>query len=297
MSTPRAAQPTSRGQGADIPQPRLPEIVRILLAPIVLLIAIFAPYVLWLIPALGQMASDPARQEEVLPLFAAQLVAVTGITVLLLALVARHVDRVRLRDYGLVWDRRSLPGLLVGIGISVAIVVPIMGVASALGWARPQPQPADVALWLVVLVALLQAFFLQGIPEELVFRGYLITTLQRRGIVAAVWISTIVFAALHLASSGGQENWVERVLYLLWPLGFGLAAGGLRLTTGTLWAAVGIHGGSHVGNLIATLFGFGGAGPAAWVLIGVAYLVVGLWALRRYRRTGTADPALAHAAP
>lgn len=297
MHTPRQATPHVGDPDVDPARPRLPEIVRVLLAPALLLVAIFTPYLLLLVPAVAELARDQDRQNELIPLFLAQLVAVTVIAVGLLALVARHVDRVRLRDYGIVWDRRSLRGLLVGVAVSVAIVVPVGAALSALGWVRPMTQQQDVAPWIMVLVGLFQAFFLQGIPEEWIFRGYLITTLQRRGIVAAVWISALVFGVLHLASSGGQENLLERVLYLAWPFGFGLAAGALRLTTGSLWAAVGIHGGSHVGVLIAQLLGFGVEGPAGWLLVGAAYTAVGVWGLARYRRAGTADPALAHAAP
>lgn len=150
----------------------------------------------------------------------------------------------------------------------------------------------------MVIGGLSAAFLLQAIPEELIFRGYLLASLRMRPI-PAVLVSGVSFAALHLASSGGQQGWGERFAYLAMPLGFGLAAGALSLLTRSLWIAVGIHGGPHVTVLAATLLErvdpafVGGNGPVLWLLAGLGWTLVAavaMWVLARRSgpRTGHA---------
>lgn len=275
--------PTTHPAAPDqsVASPRLPEPIRILLAPVILLAAIFVPYLLTLAPPVQQAVAGMPEVGQL----AVALVLLAGTTLVavgLLALVARYVDRVRLRDYGWRWDARSLPALLLGIGVSLACVIPALAVLAAMGLLGAPEDRGDAALWIVVTMALGQAFLLQGIPEELIFRGYLLTTLRDRGPVAAVWISAVLFGALHLVSQGGQQGVLGHLAYLAWPFGFGLAAGALCLATRSVWAAVGIHGGSHVATLITDLLGWG-SGPVAWVTIGVIYTLVGVLVLRRYQ--------------
>ncbi len=270
--------------------PRLPEVVRALLAVVVLLIAIFAPSLL-LAPIPGVREWNRGLSIEGQVAFGVLFMAGTTIVAaLLLVLLARYVDRVRLRDYGCRWDARSLPALLLGIGVSLAVVVPGTALVGALGWLRPLDAGDDLPMWVTVVRILSLAFLLQGIPEELIFRGYLLTTLRQHGPVVAVWISAVLFGVLHLVSQGGQQNALERVLYLAWPFGFGLAAGALCLVTRSVWSAVGIHAGSHLATFVCTLLGFG-EGPAAWLMIGALYVIVAVATMNRFRRTSPQEAA------
>ena len=61
----------------------------------------------------------------------------TFLMTLLLWIVARTVDRVRLRNYGIEWNRRSLPGLLIGLGVSLVVVVGAYAALTALGYQVP----------------------------------------------------------------------------------------------------------------------------------------------------------------
>ncbi len=263
--------------------PRLPEAVRVLLAVVVLVVAIFAPNLVGLLPGVREWSAGLSMSGQV----AAGVVLMAGTTLLAIAfvaLLARYVDRLRLSDYGLRWNAGALPTLLLGIAISVAVVVPLSLALDSLGLLRPsEGRPDGLSIGLFIVFALAQAFLLQGIPEEVIFRGYLTTTLRNRGPVAAVWISAIVFGILHLISQGGQQSLLEHVLYLAWPFGFGLAAGALCLVTGSVWVAIGIHGGSHVATLVNGLLG-AGEGPAAWAGVGILYTLVGLVVLARFRK-------------
>ena len=90
----------------------------------------------------------------------------------------------------------------------------------------------------------------------------------------------MLVALLHLTSQGGQEGAVERVLYLAVPFGFGLLAAALVLRTGSLWSAVGVHGGLHVALTILTLWCGVGNGPALWVTWGAVTTLTAAWLLQ-----------------
>ncbi|NYE00793.1 hypothetical protein BJY21_001977 [Kineosphaera limosa] len=297
MTTPAA--PSGSHERPAVTNPRLPEIVRLVLLFLILLTSIFLPALVFQLPGLSDLAREANASGG--PLAVVMIGVAYALTTLvalgLLLVFARQVDRVRLRDYGITWDRLALPGLFIGIVISVVITVVVAGALGPLGLLRGEPDFGGVPTAMFIFVALGQAFLLQGIPEEFIYRGAMINTLQRRGVIAAVWISSIFFGLIHLISAGGQEGLLERVLYLAWPFGFGLAAAALRLVTGSLWTAVGIHGGSHVGVLVCALLGLNVEGPVAWVVIGALYTAIGLWGLRRYKRMGTPDPSLAGLRP
>lgn len=135
-----------------------------------------------------------------------------------------------------------------------------------------------VPLWAEIVIALSMAFFLQGIPEEWFFRGWILRVLGDRP-VRAIWTSALVFGAIHVISEGGQQNVVEHVVYVAMATGFGLSAGALAVALRSVWAAIGIHAGVHVANIIALVLGVG-QGPWLWGAIAVGHLAVGLYVLR-----------------
>lgn len=66
------------------------------------------------------------------------------------------------------------------------------------------------------------------------------------------------------------------------PFGFAVAAGALMILTDSLWAAVGVDAGVHVGSLIGVWFGIGN-GPQLWLLCGAVWTVVGILIVARRR--------------
>lgn len=214
------------------------------------------------------------------------LVIFTLTVVGLLAWYLKVVERRPLSFSGLVFTRWTLPALVAGIVVSGIIeVICIWGIpASALAPADPIDRgPVPVAL--VVLFAFGQAFFLQGFPEELLFRGYIVKTLAARPWVA-ISTSVLFFTVLHLFSNSGQATLLERFTFLLDPFGFAVAAVGLALLTRSLWIAIGIHAGEHLAWMAAAPLGYG-EGPALIYLRGALHLVVGVVALVLWVRRGT----------
>jgi len=204
----------------------------------------------------------------------------------------RGVERAPLRAAGWRVDRLSAAWLLLGVAVSAASVFAVTALLPATGPARDEgaftgEQTAPLMIALLIAYYLGLAFVQQGIPEELLFRGMLLWRLRERPILA-ISVTTLAFTAIHLVSNGGQQSAGERVIYLALPFGFALLAVGLLLWTGSLWAAVGVHGGFHVGTYLALGFLPEVGSVASWVAIGSVQSAIGLAlivsALRRGKR-------------
>ncbi len=171
-----------------------------------------------------------------------------------------------------------------GPGLSLLVVGGISLILLAAG--RFEIQPTDwsraTALLIVTTIAsrLAQGFFLQGIPEELLFRGWLMQTMRDRP-VAALVVSTLFFGVLHwLSTMTSNMPTGDRLLYLIWPTGFGFLCAVLVLRLRSVWPAVGVHAGSHVASM---LLGFAGISPEnawGWIFVGLGYFGAGAIFLR-----------------
>lgn len=254
------------------------------LLPIPLILAaIYTGSVFSLLPGFDQWLATTSE-----PLAVVAMVAQTGLVlaaaVALLWLVLR-LQGSSLAAAGWVWTKHSAPALALGLGLTVAVVLPSSLIITALGLGRDLQATGGASPLAVAVVGLAMAFLLQGIPEELLFRGYLLHLFADRP-VRGVWVSTAVFTVIHLVSSGGQRNALEHVLYLAIPFGFGLLAGALALTTRSLWSAVGVHAGFHVATLLGVPFDLR-SGPVLWVVTGGLLGAIGLVVLTRYQRNLT----------
>ncbi|MEV7769583.1 CPBP family intramembrane glutamic endopeptidase [Microbacterium sp. NPDC086615] len=202
------------------------------------------------------------------------------------------VERAPLRATGWSANRLSAVWLLLGIALSAGTVVVVTALIPADDPVRSDStffheQTDPVMICLLIAYALGLAFLQQGIPEELLFRGMLLWRLRGRPVLA-VAVTTLAFTLIHLVSNGGQQSPWEHVLYLALPFGFALLAVGLLLWTGSLWAAVGVHGGFHVGTVIAGTLLPPVTPATSWLAIGSVQSVIGITlivtALRKGRR-------------
>lgn len=153
---------------------------------------------------------------------------------------------------GLAWAA----GIIVALGIAVWLIglafpVDITEEMAEADWSRL----ADPALWLVF--AGIAAFFLfQGGIEEVIFRGWLMSTLAARwGRTASVIASTLAFTAFHVhVFLSGFANGLA-ALAGIFMTGLFLAVFALR--QGSIWGVVGLHGGFNALTLL---------GPVAYAL-------------------------------
>lgn len=204
-------------------------------------------------------------------------------------LVARRTTGDRLRDVGWRWSRDSWWLALLGW----AAMSTCMGLAQLLSsqinaGVRPidlpeRPDTIPLAV-LGIIVGVAQGIALQGIPEELVFRGWLMRCLAHRPRLAVV-VSSLAFGALHIVSNGGQQNVAERLLYCGHAAAFAFLAGMLALRLRSLWCAVGVHAGLHLTNLILEVLRVGHDGPTVWGIESALLVTAGLLLLRGWQGT------------
>ncbi|MBE6474365.1 MAG: CPBP family intramembrane metalloprotease [Actinomyces succiniciruminis] len=189
-------------------------------------------------------------------------------------LLITRLDRARLSDLAMRPSPRALAWCVGMVAVAFAVMPMAGAVSEALGVPREEPAMPGDTWWSAILIQIALGFFLQGIPEELVWRGWLFRSLGSTRTAAAV--SLLAFTVMHLISQGGQEGWGERVIYLAMPFGFGAAAMAARWASGSTWAAVGAHGGFHLSSLLAVSTGVPVDEPVTWAVIGCLWLVAGV---------------------
>ena len=218
--------------------------------------------------------------------------------VLSLWVCLRRFEHRPLRCYGFAatggaGKRQFALGLLLGVGACAAIL--------ALGFLcrvyRIDVVSDRLRLWRV-MVTFAPAAVLIGFIEEIVFRGFLLQHLLAWSTRAAVALTSLAYAAVHVKTLG-------------WSLSTGLELAGLALLcallalsylrTGQLYLAIGLHAALAYGVRVGKLFIDYPEPPAAWlfgtsrvingvvswmVLLGISGLVL-LWNAQRSVQGGT----------
>lgn len=218
-----------------------------------------------------------------------ETVAMSGSSLFVLLLIWLAVTRLdgrSLSDLRLRVDRRAMVWMLAMMVVAAAVVVIVGAVMSLFGIESTAERIKNLPLPIVGALVLHQvnlAFLLQGFPEELVWRGWLVRSLGDRRTAGV--ISVIGFTLIHLISKGGQDGWIERIVYLATPFGFAVAAVVVLWASDSTWAAVGVHAGSHMANVVLFVMPIDRTHPVAWVLEGALWLVVAgvVWFLTRRR--------------
>ena len=178
-------------------------------------------------------------------------------------LARRFFDRRTFRSLGFEFDRHTLPDLLIGFLIPAAQMGLVVLIELGLGWSRWQGWAWQVSSAAAVaggLVLSLLVFVLVGYQEELLSRGYQLQNLvDGAGLAWALFLSSTIFALLHLANPGaGAASTIGLVAD-----GYFLAFGWIR--TGRLWLSLGLHIGWNFFE--GTIFGFQVSGLEPFTLM------------------------------
>lgn len=243
--------------------------------------------VLSAVPGLRELGSELSW--ATLGIYACLGSVMWGTAVLLAWLWVRFVERRRLADIGLRFTPSSALWLLLATLAAMGVV---LGTAAVLPSTGPAPSPEQVAeqgpFLMVLLMMLIPAFLVQGFPEELLFRGMLLSAMRSRPVLA-VAVATLSFTIIHLVSNGWQQTLGDRFLFLVMPFGFSLFATALLVWTRSLWAAVGVHGGMHLGTNFSQLLP--PTDPAlSWTVAGVVFAVLGVAILAVLLKRGRGIP-------
>ena len=265
---------------------RLPSIIlRPILAVVILVVADLSSTLPLLIPWV-----KAARRQAVghgnasIALFCVvTLICVTLTTLVACASVwflCRYLDKMPFSIVDLRLTSRGLLWFFSMIAVACIIFAITMGIAHLAGVKGIPEDSLGDTWWANMILAFGLGFLLQAIPEEIIFRGWLIPSLGNTKL--AVALSVVTFGVIHIVSQGGQQNLVERFIYLIMPLGFAFAAAIVRLASHSVWAAIGVHGGLHISGTIM-FFLPNESSPLQWTLLGVLWVLVGVIVNWRYK--------------
>ncbi|MDO5669642.1 MAG: CPBP family intramembrane metalloprotease [Corynebacterium sp.] len=231
--------------------------------------------------------------EEEAQLAAASLIFLITPLIVVAGVVAwmRWVEGVSISVTGLTRWRSLLPGFVGGLALVALAIIPAWVLLAALQTGAAEIPNLDgrdveqVPLGLLLILLFVRAVLLQGLPEELIYRGWFFHVTRNRPWLTLAW-TTLAFTVIHLVSSGGQQSLSDHVWYLAMPFGMAVLGGAVVLWRGSVWWAVGTHGGMHIWLAVASAVHPLDLGTVAWVMLGVAQLLVGavilaLWHRRR----------------
>lgn len=203
-------------------------------AALLITLAVFASYfIVSLIAGLIYAAAAGGSPLKAAGLLTSQEVIVFSLyfEALLIAftlIYVRFIEKRPLRSIGLARERfaaRYAAGFCTGFVLLALYVAPVL---------LTTPVRYEGVTWLAALY--LGAFAVQSAAEEVVFRGYVMSALLRRGGAAwAVLISTLAFTLIHIP--GSSLGAAELLLIFLMGAMFAL----YTLRTGSLWGAFGFH--------------------------------------------------------
>ena len=264
------------------------KVVRIVIAFAMMFACALAPPLLKQVPVIQSFAlahENPAGLVESFAVGSCVLLIYGSAVVL--ALVLCHVLR-RTLDRGhhvrlcLRIDRRALLWLAGMILAALVVDLVVAGMLQVLGFAGGDQSVPQGPAWLMIVESFSIAFLLQGIPEEIIWRGWLYSSLGETRFAAVS--SVLGFTALHILSQGGQQNLLEHLTYLALPCGFAVTAMIVRIVSGSTWTAIGVHGGFHLVNYCVAEPLHLRIGSITWVLQGLTWAAVGLLILAFHRR-------------
>jgi len=206
---------------------------------IVIILAFFLAWIVCWLPLAAILAitlkwrpSQPLQQDQKIPL----LVSLYLLAPLLLWVV-NLLGIGSFADYG-VQNIAIFGSLLLGFGFGVLILAIVFICQSWLGWCCWEKLNIHLVLP-ILLPILFVALFVGGI-EELVFRGFILTVLERDYPTwIAALISSLIFALLHLVWE--QKQTIPQ-LPGLWLMGMVLALARVA-DAGSLGMAWGLHSG------------------------------------------------------
>lgn len=160
--------------------------------------------------------------------------ACNGIGILLALLFCQVFEKRGPRTLGYVkagWGKEYLIGIAIGLGgFAICVLLGMtFGVVEITGFAPEIP-------WGVILLLFI-SYLIQGMNEEVLVRGYLMVSLDKKMPTwAGCLISGAFFSLLHILNGGAGVMSVLNVFVV------GMFLGVLFLRRGSLWMAAGFHG-------------------------------------------------------
>lgn len=198
------------------------------------------------------------------------------------AALTKFVDRRPLRVLQAKIDGNAIKWFLITAAITGVAVLGTTALANAL-FPQYLGEPREIVQW-HLFNGFMAAFFLQGFPEEIAFRGYLSQTLKTTPVRTFV-ITSVVFMVLHshfilqavaLITQGDPNGMLalgDGIIQILFPLVFGAFAFVMMYLHQTVWAAVAVHFGIHMFRVIGEVMGLAN-GTLVFGILDVVFAVL-----------------------
>lgn len=199
-----------------------------------------------------------------------------------IATLTKYVDRRPLRVLQAKIDGNAIKWFLITAAITGVAVLGTTALANAL-FPNYLGEPREIVQG-HLFHGFMAAFFLQGVPEELAFRGYLSQTLKTTPVRTFV-ITSVVFMLLHfhfilqavaLISQGDPNGMLalgDGIIQILFPLVFGAFAFVMMYLHRTVWAAVAVHFGIHMFRVVGEVMGLAN-GTLVFAILDVVFAVL-----------------------
>ena len=158
---------------------------------------------------------------------------ITVLTSVVLLLYTRFVERRPLRSIGFT-KKNVVKSYVLGLLVGFIMFSAIMGIGLLTGAFKFIGIESNIQ-YIVIILAFI-GFVLQGMEEEILCRGWLMTTISRKtAVIAGVIANSIFFAFMHIFNDGiGILPLVNLAL-------FGLFASLYMLKTDNIWGVSAIH--------------------------------------------------------
>ncbi|HJX78345.1 CPBP family intramembrane glutamic endopeptidase [Glutamicibacter sp.] len=163
-------------------------------------------------------------------------VVISTLVIAVIAILGRWTGQHSLRAAGFTTASGDVQAFCLGIAAWTVPAAAAFFVLALFGSPLQITAPAT-EFWLVFGLLLPAVLLAEAIPEELVFRGYVSAVLAER---LAPWRVIGVQSALFVAAAillRGEANLLDVSLFAA----MGFVLGYVRLVTGSVWTAVGIH--------------------------------------------------------
>lgn len=156
----------------------------------------------------------------------------TGLTLVFITLYSSRVERRSLLSLGITQHRIYLDYIIGGLlGCTTIVLIFTIIIGLAKGQFQMQGN-FNLSLAMLYLIG----FSIQGISEEVIFRGYLLNGLSTRfSPKIAIVISSILFSVVHFANGNAS------ILSFINLTTFGLVLGFLFYQYQNIWLVVGLH--------------------------------------------------------
>lgn len=174
--------------------------------------------------AMKAMANNPTVM--IASLFA------TVIGTILSILYCRTIEH---RSYGSMGfrKRKALPHYLMGLAVGIVMMGAITGISVLTGISEIK-LTSNIQIGLIILYFF--GFFIQGMSEEVIFRGYFMSTIGgKHSAATAIAVSSVGFAIAHLANPG-----ITVLAFINLTL-FGIFAALYIICFDDIWGACAVH--------------------------------------------------------